>query len=361
MTQMVLTRLQHLSTPHVATVKQLAHCSRQAWMDGAKSICYAHLSDSSSTATKFPLWVITYWSSAINTRETSVRWLKAKDWASKQLQQKKSSSRQKAAEEATILLSSLPRMLKGSDSSGVVDNERIDSLWRFLGPNWLSCSNQNDLLDILRDTILDDPVRATKYRVEGTHTTATIIKAYQNRSDDMYCKDRSLQWLHFLADDLIENQATLITIINLSNITNSPHWVPVVVTIEPKLCIHFGDSLGGSIPPELHAAYTWWLGIHEDNFLPDPFVKRKNARNDNDLLEVKSLPITIQHDSHSCGVLAQDALKHFVYPSQPLLDANVMDIVHERLKMFNKVAGRVKQRVRTHNHTNVHALNTIQS
>src|SRR5260221_14397181 len=68
--------------------------------------------------------------------------------------------------------------------SGLSDNEPIHSLWRYLGPNSLSGSNQNDLLGILRYQLAGQSNIAKIYRVEGTDTPQKILSVYRNRQNN---------------------------------------------------------------------------------------------------------------------------------------------------------------------------------
>ncbi|KAJ7035846.1 hypothetical protein C8F04DRAFT_1181877 [Mycena alexandri] len=54
----LLLRVQCLPIPDMKTVHRLQACSRQAWMDGARSVVYSHLT---GVKTHFPLWILTYW------------------------------------------------------------------------------------------------------------------------------------------------------------------------------------------------------------------------------------------------------------------------------------------------------------
>ena len=58
--------------------------------------------------------------------------------------QRKSEEQQLLAEQAMIYISALPWAVK--KPRGLSDDEPIHTLWRYLGPNWLSDSSQNDLL-----------------------------------------------------------------------------------------------------------------------------------------------------------------------------------------------------------------------
>jgi len=94
--------------------------------------------------------------------------------------------------------------------------------------------------------------------------------------------------------------------------------------------IHYGDSLGTSIPSKLYDVYTWWLQQH------NPAI----------LSSLKTLPVTDQTDGYSCGILTMNGLQHFINPEKyPLVGGLKAGIVSERLKAFNPVANHIVKRV----------------
>jgi len=98
-----------------------------------------------------------------------------------------------------------------------------------------------------------------------------------------------------------------------------------VDTKEKKIC--YGDSLGLPIPSNLLATYQWWMQQHCS--LP---------------LELKDLPITKQEDGSSCGILADNALRHFTTPDDvPLCDPVEMHAA--RMSTFIHVANTILESV----------------
>jgi len=328
----VLMRLQHLPMPEQSTIKELVEIGHQAWLNGAKSVRYAHLSNDSNT-TDFPLWTITFWNRVLDAKEVSSKWIDSVDWVMAQLHQKKSEERQMLAEQAMLYIAALPWAV--NKPSGLSDSEPIHSLWRYLGPNWLSGSNQNDLLGLLRYQLAGQSNMTKIYRVEGTDTPQKILSVYRNRHKICYTEERSVEWLRTLANDLIKNEATLITMQNLTNITGSHHWVPLALSVD-KHSLLFGDSLGNEIPKELRMAYTWWMAQHDVS---------RNFESDI-LMAVSSMSIGQQIDGHACGILAINALHHLIEPNRTLLNSgSIGDVVKERLALFNMVASNIIRRV----------------
>jgi hypothetical protein len=86
---------------------QLEQVGRQAWLDGFKSVKYAHIGD--GVLTHFPLWLISFWSEVHNLQATvHDPWIKAKAWLNGEMHQKKSISRCTHVEDVNILLTTLP-------------------------------------------------------------------------------------------------------------------------------------------------------------------------------------------------------------------------------------------------------------
>jgi hypothetical protein len=146
----VMTRLRHLPTPDSNTVQQLVEFSRQAWLDGFQSVHYAHLQSGSGSGTVncFPLWVITFWNEVLDIRKICARWITSRDWIRVQLKQKKSTEHREMAEQASNMLNVLPW---GKNRPDGVSNssDPIHTLWRYLGPNWLSDSEQDEMLELI--------------------------------------------------------------------------------------------------------------------------------------------------------------------------------------------------------------------
>jgi hypothetical protein len=228
---------------------------------------------------------------------------------------------------------------------GLSDDEPIHTLWRYLGPNWLSGSSQNDLLELLRHQLAGRSDMAKAYRVEGTCITEKLLDVYRNRDDINYTENKSLGWLRTLANDLIKNQATLVTVQNLTNVTGSPHWVPLVLVTD-EYTLLFGDSLGDKLPEELRKAYTWWMGQH--NVIKSAKSENHNMKDikTDNLIAVNPLPIASQVDSHACGILANNALHHLIEPHRSALNSGSKnDIIKERLQLFNLLSSNIVRRV----------------
>jgi hypothetical protein len=321
----VMTRLRHLPTPDSTTVRQLVEFSRHAWLDGFQSVRYTHLH--SEVVTCFPLWVITFWNEVLDVKKIRARWITSRDWIKVQLKQKKSIERREMAEQASNMLSVLPWGRNRPDglSNG---SDPIHTLWRYLGPNWLSDSEQNEMLELLRERCLDSPEKCTQFRIENTHFTDKLLEAF-DAGTDVYRDKSSFAWLRHVGMDLAQERSTVITVVHLGALNDTPHWVPLIIQ-KTKIC--FGDSFGTGIPEKLQAACLWWLRQHHVAKTVDP--------------SIHALPITAQIDQHSCGILTDNALDYYVNGSQsPLLGSTNSDIIAQRLKKFNLVSQHIIARV----------------
>ena len=329
MSPTVLLKLQHLLMPEPIIIRQLVEFSRQAWLDGFQSVCYVHLADGAETTTSFPMWVITYWNTVLDIKKISTKWIKSHDWITVQLKQKKSVERRQLAQTASIMLTNLP--WGKSKPKEFSEGGPIHALWRYLGPNWLASNEEDDLLELVRGSILDSPELCSIFRIQNTYFTNKLLSAFESGAD--YHSNKVFAWLRSLGEDLSTEGSTLLTIVHLGAITESPHWVPLMIK---KGEIAYGDSFGTGMPTKLEAACQWWLQQHDLSPTPQP-------------ISIRHLSITTQIDGHSCGILAHNSLQHLVDPIRnPLLDSPPGDIIQQRLKLFNTVAQNIIARVCTY-------------
>jgi hypothetical protein len=325
-TSSTLLRLHRLHIPETSTIRKLVEYSRQAWLDGYKSIRYSHLHD--AVITNFPLWIITYWNGILDVRDHVKQWAACKDWVVVQTRQVKFSARRDLAKEAVLLLNDLPWDAK--KPSGLSDGEHTNTLWRFLQTNWLSDSEMNDMLELLRAKVLSKHAWSGKFRVEGVHLTKMILKAFKTAGTDAYMSRREFAWARSVGEEIEVRKMVLLTAGHLGHLEDEPelHWVSIVVDAEHGVT-RYGDSFQTPIPEEIRAAYEWWMNQHKPERL---------TSND--------LPISHQLDGHACGFFAMNALEHHIDPEGcPLLKNN--DVRSERLSKFNAVAKHISARVRT--------------
>ncbi|RDB29959.1 hypothetical protein Hypma_014170 [Hypsizygus marmoreus] len=245
----ILLRVKRLPLPDTKTICALVELSRQAWLDGFKSVRYEHLSD--AVQTSFPLWVITFWNEVLDVREIAAKWAACSDWVLKQTKQTQFQKRGDLAQEAFLLLSVLPWGIK--KPSGLSDALEVHTLWRFLGDHWLSCSQQNDLLKILRQKVASNPNLAARYRIKGVDLTPKVLAAFRAKAEN-YQTSANYSWLRRLGADLVLRKSTLLTTAHLGDITSEPHWVGFAIDLAERAML-YGDSMGTPVPNDLYAAY----------------------------------------------------------------------------------------------------------
>ncbi|KAJ7106623.1 hypothetical protein C8R44DRAFT_596258, partial [Mycena epipterygia] len=142
----MILRLRHLDLPAIPVIRQLFQDKNQAWLDGFTSVKYAHISGDG--VTHFPLWVISFWNDVIDIRlQVRKPWTDARDWLKKQMEHKKNPDIRRHAADVSRLLGILP--WKGK-KRGLSDSEPIHTLWRYFGVQWLSSSDIDDVLELLR-------------------------------------------------------------------------------------------------------------------------------------------------------------------------------------------------------------------
>ncbi|KAJ6542431.1 hypothetical protein B0H10DRAFT_2244616 [Mycena sp. CBHHK59/15] len=198
------------------------------------------------------------------------------------------------------------------------------TLWRFLGTNWLSTTDENDMLELLRERVAGDPELVGSVRIESAYLSDKLAHAFKKR-DSVNYEDPGMRWLNSLGNDIFCHGERLITIAHLWAHNTEKHWIAVDVD-GPKRMLRYGDSFGEEIPPLLRAAFEWWASKHGQ----DPLI-------------VDTLSSSMQTDGHSCGIFAPNAAEHSVYPESPLIKQD--DVVLVRLTMFNRLANRILDRI----------------
>ena len=240
----------------------------------------------------------------LDIKKISTKWVKSRDWIAVQLKQRKSVERRQLAQTASIMLTNLSwGKSKPEEYSEGGPNH---GLWHYLGSNWLASDEMDDLLELVRGDILDSPESCTNFHIQNTYFTNKLLSAFESGVD--YHSKKAFAWLRSLGEDLSTEGSSLLTIVHLGAITESPHWVPLTIK---KGEIAYGDSFGTGMPTKLEATCRWWLQQHDLSPTPQP-------------ISIRRLPITSQIDGHSCGILAHNALQHLVDPirHQAILSSN---------------------------------------
>ena len=307
-------KLCYLPIPDTTTIQMLIKTASIACANGARSLHYGHLL--TETATVLPIWVVTLWKGFLDAQHIVTKWAICKDWVLSQQHQRKSTNIRTLAGEASSLMTLLPYGVLRP--SGLSDTSPIHELSRYLGTNWLSKVHINDLLEIREVVSVGKHVT----QIEGTPFTDKIIEAYHHRKDKTYATDQAYAWIRTIGNELVQKCSILITAVYLGTITNAKHWVPLIIS-DSGATINYGDLLGTPIPSKLNNVYIWWLQQH----------------NPTGPSSLKILPVTTQTNSHLCGILTINSLRHFINPTKyPLVGGLKASIVSERLNTFNSVS-----------------------
>ncbi|KAJ7035875.1 hypothetical protein C8F04DRAFT_1096976 [Mycena alexandri] len=290
---LTITRLRHLDMPSVKVIRRLAHDVQQAWLDGFTSVKCAHITGEG--VTHFPLWVIMFWNAVADIRGNVRKpWITSRDWVKDQLESKRKPDVRKYATEVTRLLGILPwNTLK----RGLSDASPVHSLSRFLGKRWLSSTDINDMLEMLREKIAADPELAGLVRVEMVEFTAKVTAAFRARESEDYHRSKSTKWLRALGEDIFGNGERLITVAHLGDHNDEKHWITIEVNGADTL-FRYGDSFKDDIPPSLW--YPPKLHSNRRPLLWDACGKRRRAS----CLSRHTFDATREHRGGTCSPIS---------------------------------------------------------
>jgi hypothetical protein len=305
-------RLRRLPVPHTFVVKKLVDLQHQAWLDGFQSVRYVHLSD--AVTTHFPLWLVSFWDAVVDLRKNVYApWSTAREWLNAEIRQNRSVERHELAGDAKVLLAALPW-----------DSEVVKDMWRYLGTQWTTSSQQNNMLDDLSDRIAAQPHLAATMTVKNLAFSAKILEAAAGKHTGTYQSAKTFAWLRTIGDNIAVGKQQILTQHHLGK--DNRHWVGLVVDGEHET-IHYGDSFGSNMPSDVREAYQWWLAQHSKS-----------------TFALRTLAIAVQDDNSSCGFLATNSLEHFAFPDTvPLLPCSEIQI--KRLRTFILVAQQMLDQV----------------
>ncbi|KAJ7193725.1 hypothetical protein GGX14DRAFT_317521, partial [Mycena pura] len=247
-----------------------------------------------------------YWAEIIEIFATKDEWRAAVT----ALEKYAASSAAGTAREALEKVLELPWNVK---LQGFHERVPLSSLSRFCTRDWLQTRHIDLMLELL------DPHgarAASGIRVLPSGHPQQLMDLYEDGGEG-YDTERGFADLRELGHDFGTGaDSTLLTVGNI----NADHWVALVIDFEAKM-VHYGDAFGGRPNTLLKDAYSWWISQHHR----DAFAWR-------------DLPITTQTDSNSCGVLATNALEHYLDPKVRLLE--MKDARDARLRALSDIVDR---------------------
>ena len=131
-------------------------------------------------------------------------------------------------------------------------------------------------------------------------------------------KSKEWGWLHDFCNFIASGKTK--TIGGLYNL-NRNHWISIVIDGSQDVIL-VGDSLHSNANALVIGAISWWTHRHTNRHF-----------------RTGTLPITMQMDTFSCGLLSFNSLAHFYREeSSPLIGAR--DVAIERIKIFLRIVAR---------------------
>ncbi|THU75240.1 hypothetical protein K435DRAFT_881278 [Dendrothele bispora CBS 962.96] len=162
----LLSRLENLPLSKPDTIRKLTTYSREAFIIGARSVLYAHLS---GETTLFPLWIISWWD-ALSTHFQDFKkpWLHVSTW----VVECRSSKNHCLRQEADITFQLLNSV---SYNQKTRDGVPFARLWRLLGTFWMNSTAIEAMLDVLRATVEVDEKLASRFWICNTDITEKVV------------------------------------------------------------------------------------------------------------------------------------------------------------------------------------------
>ncbi|KAF9004425.1 hypothetical protein BDZ89DRAFT_1080558 [Hymenopellis radicata] len=109
LTELTMIQLRLSPLPDDKTVHRLANVAHQAWLDGKRSVLYAHLDENGDrTIRRFPLGVVTWWKELADVKTARARWQKSSESVAKQMHQVKFPDRELLAKQSWEHMNALP-------------------------------------------------------------------------------------------------------------------------------------------------------------------------------------------------------------------------------------------------------------
>ena len=182
--------------------------------------------------------------------------------------------------------------------------------------------HENQMLDLLQKDLDEHHAAPKTINIQDTQFIPSILAAF-NRQDRAHPNGKSSHPQRAAGESLATGiQGQLGTIVN----TKQTHWFALVLDFSCGV-IWYGDSLHWSTDAKIRSAIEWWI----QEYTSAPFTH-------------KTMPVTYQRDSVSCGLLAWNSLSHHFLPAiHPLI--NPLDVAEARLRVLLSVCKRHQMEV----------------
>ncbi|TFK59107.1 hypothetical protein BDN72DRAFT_748184, partial [Pluteus cervinus] len=196
--------------------------------------------------------------------------------------------------------------------SGYLTSIPTSSLSTYLTIDWLSDEHESVMLEILGKDVHE----LDRIIIRDALFYTILTSAYTNRYN--YSTDHHYDWLRDLGIQLRTEKSQLLTIAHLAD---QHHWVAVVIDFASEQ-IFIGDSMSSdlSIGSQMRCVLDWWINAH----MLQQFTYHR-------------LPITVQHDGYSCGLLAWNAIAHHLDPERYTL-ISPLQVKDERIQVLLTLA-----------------------
>ncbi|KAJ7695554.1 hypothetical protein B0H14DRAFT_2418745, partial [Mycena olivaceomarginata] len=249
-----------------------------------------------------------FWSLAEDAREAQALWRRARGML--QEREKKVQMDSSTTEYLQAAFTALKELPWKGVVKGFREKEEVETLAHWLTTDWLTTTHEHQMLETLADDLALD--ESSPDTIPITFFAHTLSRGFYN--PEAYRTGREWRWVRRLGDAFATGQRKRFgTIANI----NENHWVAIAFNCEEKV-IYYGDPMGGAVPKHVRDHYNWWIYEH----LGEEYCW-------------KDLPMPLQRDLHSCGILAYFGLAHFFDPEYFPLPVPTLDsMANERLKMF---------------------------
>lgn len=300
-------RLLRFQIPHGTTVAKLRTLAYDMMAQGARSVQYAHIP---GEKTRYPIWVIELWAKLISLKEQQAPWTGVERWLQSQAHTDEDAEQVKAV---LAVMGNVPYDMKKTAFS---DGKPIYDLWRLLGNNWTNSTDIDNMLDFLRLQIVRRGI-AQSFVVLPVHFTEKLTQAIES-SHRGQRDGRTWRWLDKVGEQVFSEGKTILTVVHLGVSMNMAHWVPLAFDGSQNLLL-YGNSLDleATVPSPILSTYRSWAALYSQK----PLCTDK-------------LSVATQQDGHSCGPLAANALRNFVF-NDPLVESSRVGF--ERMKIFHEI------------------------
>lgn len=313
-------KLHAVPIPPPSVVKTLVEQCSSFLQKGVKSLTCPHAPG--CPGTYLPIWTLSYWCEVVELQHKYlVPWLHAEETLQKHSRKWRQTENQ-THELIEGVYNALGSISWFGNVKGFENSEPIWNLARYATDQWLSDVHQNQMTDLLCHDLRFHQA-SWLIEVEHTYFFKTLKLAHESHNTGEYemskyfARTRKIGMA--LASGMRKSLGFLLHV-------NNNHWIAIVLDFAHSQIL-IGDSLKHDPNSALLDILSWWTHHHTSRTFTTAL-----------------LPTTVQHDTFSCGVLAFNALAHYVLPEKyNLIDSNA--VRDERLRVLLEVIKRHSDQV----------------